>query len=240
MNHLQKFLIEGKDQEIQVPSLGSVMPCTMQRIASVQHVEFAPHELGTIIRRTQQFLDDAEPSYLEMSIGEELHTNIQRSQGRAFMVGQAHNEPQGVFRNVLIERKQSELTADHVIDFMYMLLSSYRRKAAFLCSEFTVKKLKRLQDSEGRFLYQEGLTALDPGTLLGYPVHTDPDAPEGELMFGNFEEGYLIQGRPFITILRDPFSQKPYVLFHAIHKIGGQVNNAQAIKILEFPHGNER
>ncbi len=226
---------------MRVPSHGTVIPCTMKQLASVQMVEFSPPcEMGIIIQRTQRFLDDTAPEVVEASIGEQLYTQIRNLEGRAYMQGREHNEPQGVFASNRIQRvKCAELDADAIIDLVYRLEARYRHSGAFLCCPDAVRDLKRLKDRDGRFLYEDSLAAGVPARLIGYPCHTDPDAPEKQLMFGDFHEGYLIQSRPFISILRDPFSQKPHVLFHATHKTGGQVNNGEALKILEFTHDDE-
>lgn len=225
---------------MQVPAHGTVMPCTMKQLASVQIVEFSPPcEMGTIIQRTQRFLEDTSPQVVEASIGEQLHTGIARLEGRAYMQGREYNEPQGVFTSNRIQRVQGVLTGDSIINLVYLLEARYRPSSAFLCSENAVRDLKRLKDGNGRFLYEDSLAAGVPARLIGYPLHTDPDAPDNQLMYGDFKEGYIIQGRPFISILRDPFSQKPHCLFHATHKTGGQVNNGEALKILEYTDADE-
>lgn len=240
MNPTQSFLIHGGNGKMQVPSHGTVMPCTMKQLASVQMVEFSPPcEMGTIIQRTQRFLDDTAPEVVEASIGEQLHTQIRNLEGRAYMQGREHNEPQGVFASNRIQRTQAVLSADSVIDLVYLLDARYRSSGAFLCCPDAVRDLKRLKDRDGRFLYEDSLAAGVPARLIGYPCHTDPDAPDKHLMFGDFREGYVIQGRPFISILRDPFGQKPHVLFHATHKTGGMVNNGEALKIMEYTDADE-
>jgi HK97 family phage major capsid protein len=54
------------------------------------------------------------------------------------------------------------------------------------------------------------------------------------IAFGNFKAGYVIAERNATTILRDPYTHKPYVHFYATKRIGGQVVNSEAIKLLKF------
>ena len=75
--------------------------------------------------------------------------------------------------------------------------------------------------------------------LLGYPVVEAEDMPDiaaGSLSiaFGNFRAGYLIAERTETNILRDPYSNKPYVHFYATKRLGGAVTNSEAIKLMKF------
>jgi HK97 family phage major capsid protein len=75
--------------------------------------------------------------------------------------------------------------------------------------------------------------------LLGYPVIEAEDMPDVaanslSIAFGNFKAGYLIAERSETVILRDPYSNKPYVNFYATKRIGGCVSNSEAIKVMKF------
>ena len=65
---------------------------------------------------------------------------------------------------------------------------------------------------------------------------TCPTSPPNALSiaFGNFKAGYLIAERAETQILRDPFTNKPFVHFYATKRVGGQVMNSEAIKLLKF------
>ena len=54
------------------------------------------------------------------------------------------------------------------------------------------------------------------------------------IAFGDFRRGYLIVDRVGIRILRDPYSSKPYVLFYATKRVGGGIQDFEAIKLLRF------
>ena len=62
----------------------------------------------------------------------------------------------------------------------------------------------------------------------------DVAADSLSIAFGNFREGYLIAERSATTILRDPFTNKPFVHFYATKRVGGQVMNSEAIKVMKF------
>ena len=94
-------------------------------------------------------------------------------------------------------------------------------------------------EADGAFLWRPSMLAGQPDTLLGYPVVEAEDMPDiaadsFAIAFGNFRAGYLIAERSETTILRDPFTRKPFVHFYAVKRIGGAVMNSEAIKLLKF------
>ncbi|GGB30387.1 hypothetical protein GCM10011380_19840 [Sphingomonas metalli] len=103
----------------------------------------------------------------------------------------------------------------------------------------TLARIRKIKTSDGNFLWQAGLAAGQPATLLGYPAIEAEDMPDmgaGSLSvaFGNFRLGYLVAERRETAILRDPYSNKPFVSFYATKRIGGCVTNSEAIKLLKF------
>ena len=95
------------------------------------------------------------------------------------------------------------------------------------------------QATDGQFLFQPSLQAGSPATLLGYPLIEAEDMPDIaasslSIAFGNFKAGYVIAERNATTILRDPYTHKPYVHFYATKRVGGQVVNSESIKLLKF------
>jgi HK97 family phage major capsid protein len=103
----------------------------------------------------------------------------------------------------------------------------------------TVALIRKFKDADGNYLWRPGLMDGGPATLLGYPLVEAQDMPDlstGSLSvaFGNFERGYVITDRTAVRVLRDPFSNKPYVHFYATKRVGGGVVNSEAIKLLKF------
>mgnify|MGYP002652412468 CR=1 FL=1 len=93
--------------------------------------------------------------------------------------------------------------------------------------------------SDGAFVWQPSLSAGQPATLLGYPVIESEDMPDIatnslSIAFGDFRAGYLIAERTETQILRDPYTNKPFVTFYATKRIGGCVSNSEAIKLMKF------
>lgn len=103
----------------------------------------------------------------------------------------------------------------------------------------TAAAIRKFKTADGAFLFQPSLQAGMPASLLGYPLIEAEDMPDIaakslSIAFGNFKVGYVIAERNATTILRDPYSHKPYVHFYATKRIGAQVVNSESIKLLKF------
>ena len=129
--------------------------------------------------------------------------------------------------------------ADRLIDLVYAVKSGYRAGGRFVMNRTTQATIRKFKDAEGNYLWQPALAAGQPPTLLNYPVTEAEDMPsigadETAIAFGDFRRGYLIVDRVGVRVLRDPYSAKPYVLFYTTKRVGGGVQNFEAIKLLKF------
>ena len=103
----------------------------------------------------------------------------------------------------------------------------------------TAGAVRKMKDADGRFMWSDGLALGEPSRLMGYPVLVAEDMPDiganaYAVAFGDFHAGYTVVERPDLRILRDPFSAKPNVLFYASKRVGGDVTDFTAIKLLKF------
>jgi HK97 family phage major capsid protein len=207
---------------------------------------------------SQQMLDDAMFD-VEGFLAGEIATEFARAEGAAFVGGTGVNQPLGFLSSptsaaVDSVRPMGTLQTigtgvaggfsgtdpeDVLIDLMQSLRAPYRQGAVFVMNSATAAEIRKFKTSTGAFLFQPSLAAGQPATLLGYPLIEAEDMPDiaaGSLSiaFGNFKAGYVIAERNATTILRDPYSHKPYVHFYATKRVGGQVVNSEAIKLLQF------
>jgi HK97 family phage major capsid protein len=102
----------------------------------------------------------------------------------------------------------------------------------------TAGAVRKMKDADGRFMWSDGLAAAEPARLMGYPVLICEDMPDVAanaypIAFGDFKSAYTIAERPDLRILRDPFSAKPNVLFYASKRVGGDITDYAAIKLLK-------
>jgi HK97 family phage major capsid protein len=196
---------------------------------------------------------------VEAWLAQEIATEFARAEGQAFVSGNGTNQPLGFLSSPNAAtldgaRPMGTLQfigtgnagafpasnpADKLIDLVQSLRSPYRQGAVFVMNSSTAAAIRKFKTADGAFMFQPSLAAGQPATLLGYPLIEAEDMPDigaGTLSiaFGNFQAGYVIAERNATTILRDPFTHKPYVHFYATKRIGGQVVNSEAIKLLKF------
>lgn len=207
---------------------------------------------------TQQMLDDAMFD-VEAWLAQEIATEFARAEGMAFVKGNGTNQPLGFLSSPNattadgarpIGTLQTIATgapgafpgtnpADKLLDLVHSLRSPYRQGAVFVMSSTTAAAIRKFKTADGAFMFQPSLVAGQPATLLGYPLIEAEDMPDIaanslSIAFGNFKAGYVIAERNATTILRDPYTHKPYVHFYATKRVGGQVVNSESIKLLKF------
>ncbi|MCA8888999.1 MAG: phage major capsid protein, partial [Parvularculaceae bacterium] len=129
--------------------------------------------------------------------------------------------------------------ADKILDLIYAPKQAYRANGRFAMNRKTLSVVRKFKDADGNYLWQPSLQAGSPSTLFGYPVSEVEDMPDiasgaHAIAFGDFARGYLIVDRQGVRILRDPYSSKPYVLFYTTKRVGGGVQNFDAVKLLKF------
>ena len=207
---------------------------------------------------SQAMLDDAMFD-VERWLGEEIGREFARAEGVAFVTGDGVNKPKGflsALNSALGDTARPFGTLqfvtsgaagafaasnpqDRLIDLVHALGSPYRQGASWVMNSTTLARVRKMKDAQGAFLWQPALAADQPATLLGYPVvevDAMPDLATDSLSiaFGNFQAGYLVAQRPETAVLRDPFSNKPFVNFYATKRVGGIVVDSRAIKLMKF------
>ncbi|QQV77513.1 phage major capsid protein [Sphingomonas aliaeris] len=206
---------------------------------------------------SQAMLDDAAFD-VETWLAGEIATEFAKAEGSAFVNGTGTNRPRGFLQGATSAASDATRTfgqlqylpsgaagdfgtnpQDRLIDLVQALRAPYRQGAVFVMNAATVSRIRKFKTSDGQFLWSPSLAAGQPATLLGYPVIEAEDMPDVaanalSIAFGNFRSGYLIAERSETVILRDPYSNKPFVNFYATKRIGGCVSNSEAIKLMKF------
>ncbi|HKR92527.1 phage major capsid protein [Novosphingobium sp.] len=206
---------------------------------------------------SQAMLDDAMFD-LEAWLADEIAMEFARAEGAAFINGNGTNRPKGFLTaNTSLQDDTARPfgTLQHLvsgeaaglgsvielvlIDLVHSLKSGHRQGASWVMNSATLAEVRKLKAADGSFIWQPGLVEGQPDRLLGYPVVEAEDMPDVAagafpIAFGNFRAGYLIAERSATTILRDPFTNKPFVHFYATKRIGGQVLDSDAIKLLKI------
>ncbi|TCP33603.1 phage major capsid protein [Sphingomonas sp. BK235] len=206
---------------------------------------------------SQAMLDDALFD-AEAWLAAEIATEFAKAEGAAFVDGSGEGRPRGFLRAPLGAAPDGRRAfgtlqylpsgaagdfagdpAERLIDLVQALRAPYRQGACFVMNAATAARVRKVKTRDGQFLWQPGLAAAQPATLLGYPVVEAEDMPDvapdsPALAFGNFRLGYLIADRGETAVLRDPYSNKPFVTFYATRRVAGCVADSDAIKLLKF------
>lgn len=206
---------------------------------------------------SQAMLDDAGFD-LESWLASEIAMEFARAEGTAFINGSGADQPAG-FLSGAMATAEDDVRAfgalqyigsgdsagfgsepeSRLIDLVHTLKSGHRQGASFVMNSATLAEVRKLKTADGAFLWQPGMVEGQPDRLLGYPVVEAEDMPDiatgtYPIAFGNFRSGYLIAERSATQILRDPFTNKPFVHFYATKRVGGGVLDSAAIKLLKI------
>lgn len=207
---------------------------------------------------TQAMLDDAAFD-VEGWLASEIATEFAKAEGAAFVNGNGTNKPRGFLQaptavtsdatrpfgtlQYIASGAAGAFVAsnpqDKLVELVHALRAPYRQGASWVMNASTLATIRKFKTTDGAFIWQAGMAAGQPDTLLGYPVVEAEDMPDIaanslSIAFGNFKAGYLIAERTETNILRDPYSNKPYVHFYATKRLGGAVTNSEAIKVMKF------
>jgi HK97 family phage major capsid protein len=224
--------------------------------ATLALLEFPAADLYASPAATQTLLDDAYVS-LEEWLAAEVEDAFAAQETSAFVNGDGANKPKGF----LAYGKAADSShawgglgyvatgvaggfpgtapTDKLLDLIYTPRVQFRPGGRFVMNRKTAAVVRKFKDTTNNYIWAPGLQAGMSATLLGYPVseiETMPDigTDSFSLAFGDFRKGYLIVDRAGVRVLRDPYSAKPYVLFYTTKRVGGGVQNFDAIKLLKF------
>lgn len=207
------------------------------------------HEMYAQPKATQKLIDDASVNIEEWLTGK-LVESFAALENAAFINGDGVNKPTGILSYPAgtsageIEQINSgasgQITEDGLIELFYSLKEDYAARAHFVMSRAAVQQARLLKESStGQYLWNPGLSAGTPDVLLGAPVMQAaemeaPDADSLSVAVGDFNAAYQIVDRQGVRILRDPFTDKPFVRFYATKRVGGDVVNFEALKLLKL------
>ncbi len=222
----------------------------------VDRISIPLHELSALPKASQRLLDDSAFD-VEGWLAQRIADKFSRAEASAFVGGDGVDKPTGFLSYPKEDNEiwtwgrlgyvptgangdfSSSDPADAIVDLVYSLGARYRANATFVMNSKTAGAVRKMKDADGRFLWSDGLAAGEPARLMGYPVLIAEDMPDiaagaFAIAYGDFRAGYTVAERPDLRILRDPFSAKPHVLFYATKRIGGDVSDFAAIKLLKF------
>ena len=222
----------------------------------IADMHFPAFELFAMPAATQTLLDDSVVD-IEQWIGEEVAVVFAEQEGAAFVNGNGTGKPQGFLTTPKVLQSAwswgsmgyqvtgtagafaASNPSDTLVDFIYALKAGYRQNARFVMNRKTQSQIRKFKATTGEYLWSPPMIVGAPATLMNFPLTEAEDMPDiapdaFAIAFGNFERGYLVVDRIGMRVLRDPYSAKPYVLFYTTKRVGGGVQDFDAIKLLKF------
>jgi len=223
---------------------------------TLSELTFPTMELYAMPSATQALLDDAAVNIDEW-LAEEIRIAFAQQEGTAFVSGDGTNKPKGFLAYTKVANGSWSWgnlgylatgtdadfddtdPSDALVDLIYALKSDYRANAHWVLNRATQATIRKFKDADGNYVWQPGERADLSPTLMNYPVVESEEMPSVAsnayaVAFGDFNRGYLVVDRTGIRVLRDPYSAKPYVLFYTTKRVGGGVQDFDAIKLLKF------
>lgn len=205
---------------------------------------------------TQTLLDDAIVD-LDAWIAGEVETVFAEQEGAAFVNGDGVSKPKGFLKYTQVADSAwswnnigyvasgaaaglpDAAPSDRLIDLVYALKAGYRQNASWVMNRKTQATIRKLKDADGNYLWQPPAAVGQRAMLMGFPLVEAEEMPDGAanatpIAFGDFARGYLVVDRIGMRVLRDPYSAKPYVLFYTTKRVGGGVQDFEAIKLLKY------
>ena len=202
---------------------------------------------------TQQILDDAQID-LENWLAGEVETEFAFQEGVAFISGNGTNKPNGILTYVtgaanaaahpfgaiplITAAGTTAVTTDELVSLVYNVQGVFLQDARFLMNRTVQGTIRKLKDGQGNYIWQPTFVAGQPASLLGYPITEMPAMPMTTgaipVLFGDIRRGYIILDRVGVRVLRDPYTNKPYVGFYTTKRVGGGLLNPQPLTALKM------
>ncbi|MCP8897031.1 phage major capsid protein [Shinella daejeonensis] len=219
-------------------------------------LSFPTMELYAMPAATPALLDDAAVD-VESWIASEVDIVFGEQEGAAFVGGDGVNRPRGFLSYTTVADAgwswgnigyiatgaagafKASNPSDTLIDTVYALKAGHRQNASFVMNRKTQGAIRKFKDADGNYLWRPPAGPGQPASLMGFVVAEAEDMPDiaadsVSIAFGDFRAGYLVVDRTGVRVLRDPYSAKPYVLFYTTKRVGGGVQNFEAIKLVKF------
>lgn len=225
-------------------------------------LEFTPGTLWAEPRATQELLEDSDQN-IEAWLADEVGIAFEEQENSAYISGDGVNKPKGILAYPIVANasyawgsigyipsggsgafataSSSVSPVDSFIDLMHALKPVYRANANWLMSDATVAKVRKFKDGQGNLQWKPGTTAADGFTelFLGKRIEYDDNMPAVDtntysVAFGDFKRAYTIVDRRGTQVLRDAYTSKPYVKFWTTRRVGGGIQNFEALKLMKM------
>lgn len=223
---------------------------------ALDELSFPAAELYAMPAASAALLDDAAVNMDEW-LAAEVDAAFAEQEGTAFVTGDGVNKPKGFLSYTTVANGSwtwgnmgfiatgaagawpASNPSDVLVDLVYAVRAGYRQNGAFVMNRKTQADVRKFKDTGGSYLWQPPASPGARASLMTFPVVEAEDMPNIAanslaIAFGDFRRGYLVVDRQGVRVLRDPYSAKPYVLLYVTKRVGGGVQDFDAIKLLKF------
>lgn len=223
---------------------------------TLDELSFPAMELYAMPAATASLLEDAAVN-IDAWIAQEVEQVFAAQEGTAFVTGDGVNKPKGFLAYTAVANASwswgnlgyiasgalgafpASNPSDVLVDLIYAVKAGYRQNGAFVMNRKTQSAIRKFKDAGGSYLWQPPAVAGAKASLMTFPVVEAEDMPDIaanslSIAFGDFNRGYLVVDRAGVSVLRDPYTAKPYVLFYTTKRVGGGVQDFEAIKVMKF------
>ena len=223
---------------------------------TLDELSFPAMELYAMPAATASLLEDSAVN-IDQWLAQEVEQVFATQEGTAFVTGDGSNKPKGFLSYTTVDNDSwswgnigyvasgsagafpASNPSDVLVDLIYAVNAGYRQNAVFVMNRRTQSAIRKFKDTTGHYLWQPPAQVGGKASLLTFPVIEAEDMPDIaantlSIAFGDFNRGYLIVDRAGVSVLRDPYTAKPYVLFYTTKRVGGGVQDFDAIKVMKF------
>jgi HK97 family phage major capsid protein len=199
------------------------------------------HELYAQPKATSKLMEDSAINFNSWLV-EQISDSFTKKENESFISGDGQNKPKGIINNQDIKTIEAEevgtVSIQDILNLINSLDESYLANASFLMNRSTLSAIQNFQDGNGRFIWQGSISSTMKDTLFGIPIYCCSYMPKIEngktpIILGDFKAGYKILDRTHVTITKDPYTDKPFIKFYAVKRVGGDVLDSRALKMLK-------
>src|SRR6185437_7065378 len=183
---------------------------------------------------------------LETYVKDRMAIRLGRILNTHFTTGTGTNQPKGIVTAATAgptatgastndggsETGGTSIGSDDLIELEHSVDKAYRRGAAFMAHDSTIKALKKLKDKYGRPLWLPGLAVNAADTILEYPYFTNNDMAAiavnaKTVLFGQLKK-YMVRQVKELAILRlsERFADYGQVAFIGFARYDGNLLDA--------------
>jgi HK97 family phage major capsid protein len=214
-------------------------------------ITLGSHKLGKLIQVSKELATDVGfdlVGYLAQSSGR----NIGVLTNAAYVSGTGTTQPTGIISASIIgltgaagaggtvglpTATGGDYGVDYFVDLYHSIIPQYRPRASWMMLDSTIKYVRKLKDTLGRFIWEPSLQAGVPDTILGKPVYANPAFPtfgagtNGVIAFGDFSAYYIRDLTPLRFERSDEYAfGTDQISFRALMRTDGNLVDTNAVK----------